>query len=474
MHPELFELKALVAGRLDLHRRREIDDHLGSCADCSRHYVAMMLGSSSPKTAEQEARAGHVAAAAPSLSMVGAGSGASLASAYGIDAPLAAPAPKPAPRVPNKSHSLDLDLTAASAPRQPAPVSPSLVDAITRLRAESDAEQAPQAAAAAPAPAPVAAAPVAAVAAPAPAPFVAPAPIVAAVQIAPEILAAPEPTSLLLEPSIFMPTPLGGVSIINPDGSTATIHAQSDRSLYAATPKADIDVPVTPPTPELVVTFSSTPARFRAQRSPAANREVAEAPVAAVRAAAPAVPLSPAEIEYVSQAVPTSASLPLSEFAPAAPAQVHPPARRANVAMLAGGAAIVAGVLFGGYRYFQSSVTEAAAAAAAAAATQVAAAAAKNAPAAPATVAPAPVQMRVVYVDRPSKKKESEKAKETPAPEAAAVLQPPPTTVVTLPDVNLQTSAPDAAVLGNSQRSATSELGRSARATAVRTAAPRP
>ena len=56
MHPELFELKALVAGRLDAHRRREIDDHLGSCADCSRQYVALMLGSSSPKTAEAEAR----------------------------------------------------------------------------------------------------------------------------------------------------------------------------------------------------------------------------------------------------------------------------------------------------------------------------------------------------------------------------------------------------------------------------------
>ena len=163
------------------------------------------------------------AAAMPSLSMAGAGAGASLTSAYGIDAPLAPPAPKPAPRVPNKSHSLDLDLAAASTPRQPAPVSPSLVDAITRLRAESDPDTAVQAAAVAPvtkapAPAPVAAAPVApAPVAPAP---VALTPMVAAVEIAPEILAAPEPTSLLLEPSIFMPTPFGGVSIINPDGST--------------------------------------------------------------------------------------------------------------------------------------------------------------------------------------------------------------------------------------------------------------
>ena len=90
----------------------------------------------------------------------------------------------------------------------------------------------------------------------------------------------------------------------------------------------------------------------------------------------------------------------------------------------------------------------------------MAAAAAKNAPVVPATIAPAPVQTRVVYVDRPSRKKDSEKAKETPAPEAAQVVQPPPTTVVTLPDVNLQTSAPDAAVLTNSQRSATSELTR--------------
>ena len=103
MHPELFELKALVAGRLDAHRRREIDDHLGTCADCSRHYVALMLGSASPKTAEAEARQGRVPSSTGLLSFAAAG-GVSDAPAYGIDAPLAAqPSRPPVTRPPHSN-----------------------------------------------------------------------------------------------------------------------------------------------------------------------------------------------------------------------------------------------------------------------------------------------------------------------------------------------------------------------------------
>ena len=156
MHPELFELKALVAGRLDAHRRREIDDHLGSCAECSRHYVAMMLGSSSPKTAEAEAREGLVS--------TGAGSGATLVGGesaaiqrYGIDAPLkpSAPPRPAAPRAPhNNLAALETEFQAPSS-RIQMPVSASLVDAISKLRAESEAA-APVAVAVSRAPAPMA------------------------------------------------------------------------------------------------------------------------------------------------------------------------------------------------------------------------------------------------------------------------------------------------------------------------------
>ncbi|MCC7055008.1 MAG: hypothetical protein IT355_17175 [Gemmatimonadaceae bacterium] len=471
MHPELFELKALVAGRLDLHRRREIDDHLGSCAECSRHYVAMMLGSSSPKTSEQEARAGMVAAAAAPV-LAGASGGASLASAYGIDAPLAPPAPRPAPRVPNTSHALEVELGPSTASSQ-VPVSPSLVDAITKFRTESDLARGVASAAApavvpsAPAPKPVAAAPApsaaaqqagapaapvrAAAAAAAPDPV--PAVIIAAETVAPE-------SSLIIEPSIFMPTPLGGVSIINPP-APAAFAPTPDRAAYIAKPKAPSEVPVTPPTPELVVTFSSTPTRFKTHRSPAAS------PV--VEPTTPrAVPLSDSEIEYVSQSVPTSASVPLPEFPHAEPAHAPAPSSK-SFGMLAGGVAVMAVLAIGGVSYFRSSVSAAAAAAASAAAKQVTAAAAAQRTPAAAPVSPAPVQTRVVYVERPSRKKD-EKPKEAEAP---TVVPTAPTAVVILPDVNLPTG-PDASLQSNTQRSATSELTRSARATAMRTATPRP
>lgn len=442
MHPELFELKALVAGRLDLHRRREIDDHLGSCADCSRHYVAMMLGSSSPKTAEQEARAGHVAASAPPALALAGAAVPSITTAYGIDAPLSPPAPKPAPRVPNTAHALDLDFS-SNAPRTPAPVSQKLADAIKELQAAT-----PEPVAAAPAPAPVATAPV--------------------LDLSADIIEAPAPTSSFIEPSIFMPTPLGGVSIINPDGSSATISALPERARPVA-PIAPEQVPVTPPTPELVVTFSSTPARFKAQRAESpASAAVIEPP------SAPAVPLTNEEIEYVSMAVPTSAARPLAEysFSEAAAARNAAVAAKSskNMAMITGGVVLVAALGFGGYTAFQSSVSKAAQAAAAAAASQVAKAAAQQpAPVAPAAAAPAPVQTRVVYVERPAKAKKEEEKKEQPAPEP--VYQPQPTTVVTIPEVDVGTATPSGALQTNSTRSVTSELTRSARATAMRTGA---
>ena len=100
MHPELFELKALVAGRLDAHRRREIDDHLGSCADCSRHYVALMLGSASPKTAEAEARQGLVPTGAAAVAAAGP---LPSVTSFGIDAPLGPAEPRMATRQPHNN-----------------------------------------------------------------------------------------------------------------------------------------------------------------------------------------------------------------------------------------------------------------------------------------------------------------------------------------------------------------------------------
>jgi hypothetical protein len=82
---------------------------------------------------------------------------------------------------------------------------------------------------------------------------------------------------------------------------------------------------------------------------------------------------------------------------------------------------------------------------------------------------PAAVQTRIVYVERPSSRKGGPvQAK----PETVTVTTSMPI-AVTLPDVNLNTAS-DASVQNNTQRNVTSELTRGARATASRTAAPRP
>lgn len=416
MHPELFELKALVAGRLDAHRRREIDDHLGSCADCSRHYVAMMLGSSSPKTAEAEAREALVPTGGGAVLTLIAG-GASAAPAYGIDAPII-PSASPRPAAPRAPHNNMIALETEfppSAARTQVPVSASLVDAISKLRAESEHPTA----AAAPAVVDV-------IAAPAPEPVA---------KLAPEII-APVAATPLIAPSIFTPTPYDGVSLINPP-------------VPAAAPR-------TPPAPELVVTFSSPPPRTSTQRASAA----------AAPASVPTAAITPSQ-EYVSQAVPTLASVPASEFeltTPSAPVRSQP-----KPAMLGGVIAAAALVLgLAGYKYFQSSVSQAANAAAVAAAKQVEAAARTNTPAA--APAPAPVQTRIVYVEKPSSRKSEPVAQAKPETVTVAPSVP---IAVTLPDVNLNTGG-DPVVQSSTQRSAATELTRSARATAVRTAAPRP
>ncbi len=417
MHPELFELKALVAGRLDTHRRREIDDHLGSCADCSRHYVALMLGSSSPKTAEAEAREALVPTGAGAVLTLIAG-GASAAPAYGIDAPIApSAAPRPAaPRAPhNNMAALETEFP-APASRTQVPVSASLVDAITKLRAESEAPRAtvmPEVELVKPA---------------APAATVAPVPVVTPARP----IVAPVAETPLIAPSIFTPTPYDGVSLIHP-------------------PVTPVATPVQP-APELVVTFSSTPPRTPVQRAPAA---------------AAAVAITPSQ-EYVSQAVPTSASVPVTAFELTTPPAVA--ATSAKPRMLGGmiaAAALLLVVGLAGYKYFQSSVSEAASAAAAAAAKQVESAARTTAPAA--VPVAAPVQTRIVYVEKPSTRR-TEPAKAKPETVLVAPALP---IAVTLPDVNLNTGA-DPVGQTSTQRSATSELTRSARATASRTATPRP
>ncbi len=424
MHPELFELKALVAGRLDAHRRREIDDHLGSCADCSRHYVALMLGSSSPKTAEAEARSGLVSSGAgASITIGGATAGAPV---YGIDAPIAPAAPKPpAPRAPHESAPA-LDIEFPSSSRTQVPVSASLVDAIAKLRAE--AEQ----------------------------PKVSPVEPVAAVT--PIVAAIVEPPAPLIEPSIFTPTPPDGVSIVRPTATPSASATAPERPSFMARMASVSPSRTVEAQPELVVTFSSTPSRITSYRSPTN--------VAAV------TPSS--DREYVSQAVPNSASQPLSDFSIAETTVGRKP-KSAMMGVMVGGAVLVAVLAFGGYKYFQSSVAQAATAAAAAAAKQVEAAAAARTAAAPAPVSVAPaapqVQTRIVYVDRPAKRSDG-KAQPTDAAPSAAAPQVP--VAVTLPDVNVSTGASENALQVNSQRSATSELGRSARATATRTAAPRP
>ena len=435
MHPELFELKALVAGRLDAHRRREIDDHLGTCADCSRHYVALMLGSASPKTAEAEARQGRVPSSTGLLSFAAAG-GVSDVPAYGIDAPLVTQPSRPPVTRPPHSNLAALETEfVPPVSRTQLPVSTSFVDAITQLRAES--EQGLRTAATAPAktlerP---------------PAAQAAPTPIV------------PAPQKPIVSKSYVLPPFLQDMPVESNDAA-----------------------------PELVVTFSSTPTRFARRRivtPPAPVEAVPYAPpvfraaaqtlaepvgalVGAVAAAtAPAVvePMSPLVLRDVMA----------SPFDNQAADALHAErlARKPKSMMLgamAGGVVFVLVVAAGGMKYFQSSVSQAAATAGAAAARQVEATAARTAAGVAATNATrgtAPVQTRIVYVREPAKKDEAR-----PVETRAALPNVP--IAVTLPDVNLQTSALETGVNVNSQRSATSELTRSARATAARTANPRP
>jgi hypothetical protein len=422
VHPELFELKALVAGRLDAHRRREIDDHLGSCADCSRHYVALMLGSSSPKTAEAEARQGFAASTAGTvLTLTGGASGATV-EVFGIDAPLSPSVPK-APAKPAHSYGppLETEFPPASS-RTQVPVSASLVDVIAKLRAESEAQKtAPAASAAAPS--------------------------------AP----APAQESALIEPSIFLPTPADGVSIITPVATPSGTKAATELPGFMTRPGSTSPAKAVEAQPELVVTFSSTPSRNKSYRSPSSVSVVTPS----------------ADQAYVSQAVSNQTSQPEHDFA-VTDTTVSAKPKSATFGLVAGVAVAVV-IAFSGYRYFQSSVKQAAAAAAAAAAKQVqqAAAAAATPPSTAAQVtiapAPAPVQTRIVYVDRPAKSNPESKPRESSS--APAVVAP---AIVTIPDVNVSTGSSDAAIQSNSQRSATSELTRSARPTSTRTSAPRP
>lgn len=414
MHPELFELKALVAGRLDAHRRREIDDHLGSCADCSRHYVALMLGSTSPKTAEAEAREGLIptaAGATAALPMNG-----SAGAAYGIDAPIAPSAPRPPARAPHSNApALETEFPPASA-RTQVPVSASLVDAIAKLRAESVGQSG---------------------------------------QASTGIVSHTPSGSGLVEPSIFTPTPPDGVSIVPPRPTAAAPAAELPGFMTrpaSASPARSVAAQ-----PELVVTFSSTPTRLTSYRSPAA--------VAAI------TPSS--RFEYVSQAVSLPARAQLTEFSITDTVVSRKPKPIMLGAMIGGLAlALVLGV--SGYKYFQSSVSAAAATAAAAAAKQVEAAAARTATQAkvPVAAAPAAVQTRIVYVEKPARRS-SETRSGTEAASAPAGPSVPLGTV-SLPEVNLSTGGAENALQANTQRNATSELTRSARATALRTAAPRP
>jgi hypothetical protein len=429
VHPELFELKALVAGRLDAHRRREIDDHLGSCADCSRHYVALMLGSSSPKTAEAEARQGLVPTGAAAVAAAGP---LPSVTSFGIDAPLAPAEPRIATRQPhNNMPALETEFASGGA-RAPQPVSASLVDAIARLRAESDA---PKAGPAAQTPTPV---------------------------TTPQVTAAAPVETPLIEPSIFAPTPPDGVSIVQ---SRITPPASPELPGFMTRPVSSSPARGHEAQPELVVTFSSTPSRLTSYRTPSTLGAVA----------------STASFEYVSQAVPTSSTAHHTEFSIEETTVAKKPKPVLMGAVL-GGAALVLLLGIAGYRYFQSSVSQAAAAAAAAAAKQVQAqaqAARTAAPSAPTTAtppAPAPVQTRIVYVREPnrSNRNNTETRQGTDAPAPATTAPGPAGPVsVTLPDVNVSTGA-EGALQANTQRSATSELTRSARATATRTAAPRP
>jgi len=424
VHPELFELKALVAGRLDAHRRREIDDHLGSCAECSRHYVAMMLGSSSPKTAEAEAREGLVP--------TGAGSGATLVGSegagvqrFGIDAPLKPSAP-PRPAAPRAPHNNLAALETEFQPptsRMQMPVSASLVDAISKLRAESEA--------AAPAAVAVNRAP-------------ALPPANARVTTAPSV-AAPEADDAMMSFSIVAPTLPDTVVQIPALESPVETPGQS--------------------APELIVTFSPAAPRTPAIRTPTAGEPaVATVVTAPENDAVQVIPI-----------IPSVAPAEVESSAPTRMATGRKPMLLGG-AMAAAAAIVIIGVA--GYKFFHSSVSQAASAAAAAAAKQVEAAAARApAPAATATTAaaapappPAPViETRIVYVDKPASRR-GEPARVVPE---TVLVTPSMPIAVTLPDVNLNTGS-DPVVQSNSQRNATSELTRSARATAIRTSVPRP
>ena len=424
MHPELFELKALVAGRLDAHRRREIDDHLGSCADCSRQYEALMLGSSSPKTSEQEARSALVPQGGGTVITLGGASQATV-EMYGIDAPLGPSKGKSPARRTNGPITLETEFSVGSA-RTQVPVSSSLVDAIARLRAESDAQKAALSTAA-----PVSKTPTP--------------------TLAPHIV-APVAESVLIEPSIFTPTPAGGVSIIRAVPTPKSSRSAAELPAFMTRPSPASSVAAQP---ELVVTFSSTPARANSHRSPSSVNIVTPS----------------ADREYVSQAVPNLATSPRAEFH-VSETTVARERKPNTMGLVMGGIALAAVITVSGYRYFQSSVTQAAASAAAAAAQSVREAAVNTRASVPVAAAPVTnpqVQTRIVYVEKPARRSaEARPAESTVAAPSTAL----PATVA-LPDVDLSTGA-ESAIQANTQRSATSELTRSARATSSRTAAPRP
>ena len=423
MHPELFELKALVGGRLDAHRRREIDDHLGSCADCSRHYVALMLGSSSPKTAEAEARTALVPQGSGTLIPLG---GAATVEMYGIDAPLAPSAPKAPARAGGRTGiTLETEFPASS--RTQVPVSSSLVDAIAKLRAESDAQKAATDAV----------------------PVKTPTPTLAL------HIMAPVAESAFIEPSIFMPTPPDGISIIRAEPTASPTRLTPERPAFMTrqSPAAAFAAQ-----PELVVTFTSTPPRIPSYRSPASVTVVTPS----------------TDRDYVSQAVPNLVSPP----PPRADYQITETTvgakpKSMTMGLIMGGVALAAMLTLSGYRYFQSSVSQAASAAASEAAQRVQAAAARATLAAPVTAAPAAlpqVQTRIVYVREPAKRRNAE----VRSPETAGVPSAAMPLSVSLPDVNVSTGSAESAIQANTQRGATSELTRTARATSTRTAAPRP
>ena len=456
MHPELFELKALVAGRLDAFRRREIDDHLGTCADCSRHYVALMLGSASPKTAEAEARQGLVPSGAGSAATYGIGGAIPDVGRYGIDAPLTPSDRKPTPARQPHSNTAALETEFVPTPaRAQVPVSASLVDAIAKLRAEAEAP-----------PKAVEATAAAAVVSPTADPHRTP--VAQSVAIAP---LAPMP---LIEPSIFMPTPAGTASIIEFANPTSAVQSPAGRELpgfmsrtASASPSQSEGIQQ-----ELVVTFSSTPTRITTHRSPGA---VAVYPPAAPRNTAPPVSTTSTT---VPMAAPAAADLQLYVESAIAENAVSRKPKPMMLGAVLGGAALVVILGFSGYKYFQSSVAQAVSAATAASALQVQAAAARTAAAAPAPSAiaatPTPVQTRIVYVREPSRPV-SESRSESRSVSAAVTAAPATIPVaVTIPDVNVLTGSAESAIQSNTQRSATSELTRSARATASRTAAPRP